>query len=98
MIAPNAALIAMANSAGLPPILSGEHPIVAIQANRAGLGRHQWNRIEGPMTGDGIEQWFQDEVGDIAYSCEHPNRSRLVIFDAQGRPVADVRHAFSRAA
>lgn len=95
---PNLSLIAAANASGLIPTCTTDHPVVAAQAYRAGLPRSPWQSVSGPGSGLGVEHWYRDGNGALAYSQETGDRSRLIIFDASGVPIADVRHVMRKAA
>lgn len=98
MASPHASLIAAADAAGILPIITDDHPVVATQALRAGLGRTAWREVSGPLEGGGVEHWYANPNGALAYSRESDGRTRLVIFDQRGTAVADVRHVLRRAA
>lgn len=98
MINPNMLLVANADNAGLVRTNSNEHPVVAIEACKAGLGRSNWWQIEAPTGGRGIEHWYQSSNGDLAYSQEVKGAIRLVIFNAEGKAIADIHHAIRQAA
>lgn len=98
MVTPDISLITSADATPLERIDSADHPIISVQAQRAGLPRSMWNEIPGPVEGRGIEHWYRDGNGALAYTREEKGRMRLVIFDAVGKALADVRHIIRHAA
>lgn len=61
-----------------PPVPDEAYPPALVQlAEQTGTSTEEWEQIDGPTTGVGIEYWFRHKSGNEAYACDDQGDIRI---------------------